>query len=128
MTLTAVFLPAPFGPISPKIVPSCASSETSSRATIPPKRSDAVCKERRAMRVWRGTLRSSPTGVEVLLPQLLHRRGARGALVRGVVRRVADGTNDEGARHVHVEDVDAPRRLLEGSEEDAVAHQRMAED
>src|SRR3954467_15441307 len=127
-TLNAVVFPAPFGPISPKIVPSCASSDTSSRATIPPKRSDAFCRERRLIGRWRGTLRSSPTRVEVLLPQLFHRRRARRALVHGVVRRVADGANDEGARRVDVENVDAARRLLECSEEDAVAGQRSAED
>src|SRR4051794_32813442 len=38
ITLNAVVLPAPFGPISPTISPSPTSNETSSSATIPPKR------------------------------------------------------------------------------------------
>src|SRR5215208_1487242 len=38
MTLNAVVFPAPFGPISPAISPSFTVSDTSSRATIPPKR------------------------------------------------------------------------------------------
>src|ERR671910_660754 len=36
MTLKRVVFPAPFGPIRPAIVPSSNSSETSSRATMPP--------------------------------------------------------------------------------------------
>ena len=39
MTLNAVVLPAPFGPISPEIWPASTSKETPSRATMPPKRS-----------------------------------------------------------------------------------------
>ena len=39
MTLNAVVLPAPFGPISPEICPASTSNDTPSRATMPPKRS-----------------------------------------------------------------------------------------
>src|SRR5262245_27575331 len=39
MTLNAVVLPAPFGPIRPEIFPSSTSKELPSRATMPPKRS-----------------------------------------------------------------------------------------
>src|SRR3954463_2983385 len=39
MTLKAVVLPAPFGPISPEIWPCSTSKDTPSRATMPPKRS-----------------------------------------------------------------------------------------
>src|SRR5207249_8085083 len=39
MTLNAVVLPAPFGPMSPDICPFSTSNETPSRATMPPKRS-----------------------------------------------------------------------------------------
>src|SRR3954447_4568498 len=38
MTLNAVVLPAPFGPISPAISSSSTASESSSNARIPPKR------------------------------------------------------------------------------------------
>ena len=38
MTLNAVVLPAPFGPIRPEICPASTSNETPSRATMPPKR------------------------------------------------------------------------------------------
>ena len=38
ITLNSVVLPAPFGPIRPTISPGAASTETSSSATIPPKR------------------------------------------------------------------------------------------
>src|SRR5688572_31571469 len=38
MTLNAVVLPAPFGPIRPTICPSRTSKETPSRATMPPNR------------------------------------------------------------------------------------------
>ena len=39
MTLNAVVLPAPFGPIRPEMWPSSTSNETPSSATMPPKRS-----------------------------------------------------------------------------------------
>src|SRR5918994_6277079 len=38
MTLNAVVLPAPFGPIRPEIWPSSTENDTPSSATIPPKR------------------------------------------------------------------------------------------
>src|SRR6478735_8289853 len=38
MTLKAVVLPAPFGPIRPEIVPFATSNDTASSATMPPKR------------------------------------------------------------------------------------------
>ena len=38
ITLNAVVLPAPFGPIRPEICPDSTSNETPSRATMPPKR------------------------------------------------------------------------------------------
>ncbi len=48
MTLNAVVLPAPFGPISPKIVCGSTSKLTSSRATMPPNLRDAPSSESRA--------------------------------------------------------------------------------
>src|SRR3954453_20815839 len=106
MTLNAVVLPAPFGPIRPKIVPSSASRETSSRATIPPKRSEAFWSERRPIPAAR-TLRFPAPGVEILLPQALHRRLPRRMEAHRVVRRVPDRPHDEGALAVDVEHVDA---------------------
>ena len=38
MTLNAVVLPAPFGPMRPEICPFSTSNDTPSRATMPPKR------------------------------------------------------------------------------------------
>src|SRR5205823_1722842 len=49
MTLNAVVLPAPFGPISPTISPSRASNETRSSATTPPKRRVTFSTERSAI-------------------------------------------------------------------------------
>src|SRR3954468_7664779 len=57
MTLNAVVLPAPFGPIRPATAPSSTSSETSSSATIPPNRSPTFRRERRATRA--SVIRSS---------------------------------------------------------------------
>ena len=45
-TFKSVVLPAPFGPISPKISPGDTSSETTSRATISPKRTVTAWAER----------------------------------------------------------------------------------
>src|SRR5579859_4542295 len=47
MTLNVVVLPAPFGPISPAVVPSSTSNETSSSAVMPPKRRVTLRTERR---------------------------------------------------------------------------------
>ena len=49
ITLNAVVLPAPLGPISPTIWPSGTSSETPSRATIPPNRRVTFRSESRAI-------------------------------------------------------------------------------
>ena len=49
MTLNAVVLPAPFGPIRPTICPSGTSKETPSRATIPPNRRVTFRSESRAI-------------------------------------------------------------------------------
>src|SRR4051794_30227083 len=49
MMLNAVVLPAPFGPIRPTIWPSRTSSETPSRATIPPNRRVTLRSESRAI-------------------------------------------------------------------------------
>ena len=68
------------------------------------------------------------TGVEVLLPELLHRRPALGPHVRGVIGRVPDAADDERALAVDVEDVDAGRRLLERAEKDSLAGEGAAED
>jgi hypothetical protein len=38
ITLNAVVLPAPFGPIRPTVSPGSTSNETPSSATMPPKR------------------------------------------------------------------------------------------
>src|SRR5690348_10875967 len=127
MTLNAVVFPAPFGPISPKIVPSSASSETSSSATMPPKRSEAFWSESRPIPVG-AMLRIPLAGVEILLPELLHRGAPGRGLADGVVRRVADRPYDEVASRVDVEDVDAAGRLLERAEKDAVPGQCAAED
>src|SRR6478672_6162554 len=110
MTLNAVVLPAPFGPIRPKMVCGCTSNPTSSSATMPPNRSETSCNERRATAA---TLRSSFAGVEIIPPELLHRRLARRADVGRVVRGVVDGAHDEAAVAVDVEHVDAPGRLFE---------------
>src|SRR6185503_5540561 len=59
MTLNAVVLPAPFGPINPTIWPSRTSNEIPSRATIPPNRRVTFRSESRA--IDRGSLcRSDP--------------------------------------------------------------------
>src|SRR4051812_48365656 len=130
MTLNAVVLPAPFGPIRPAIVPSTTSSDTSSSATMPPKRSEACSRERRPIRTGRNPTESTggaegdlaglaaASGREVLRPEVLHRRRAGGVDVRRVVGRVVDGAHDPGAVGRDVEDVDAPGRLLEAAEED----------
>ena len=47
MTLNAVVLPAPFGPISPTISPASAVKETASSATMPPKRFETLSTSRR---------------------------------------------------------------------------------
>ena len=52
MTLKAVVLPAPFGPISPETMPFATSKETPSRATIPPKRSVTSRTERSTARSY----------------------------------------------------------------------------
>src|SRR4026209_169596 len=49
MTLNAVVLPAPFGPIRPTICPSRTSKDTPSRATIPPNRRVTFRSESRAI-------------------------------------------------------------------------------
>jgi len=49
MTLNAVVLPAPFGPMSPEICPSSTSNETPSSATMPPKRRVTSRTSRRAI-------------------------------------------------------------------------------
>src|SRR4249920_659890 len=49
MTLNAVVLPAPFGPMRPEMCPSSTSKETPSRATMPPKRSVTSRTSRRAI-------------------------------------------------------------------------------
>ena len=49
ITLNAVVLPAPFGPIRPTIWPSSTSNETPSRATIPPNRRVTFRSESRAI-------------------------------------------------------------------------------
>ncbi len=49
ITLKSVVLPAPFGPIRPTIWPGSTSSETSSIATIPPKRRVTLRTESSAM-------------------------------------------------------------------------------
>src|SRR5689334_5714064 len=113
MTLNAVVLPAPFGPMSPKIVCGSTSKLTSSSES----RANA-----------RLTLRSPPAGVEILAPEVLHRRLARRGDVGGVVRGVVDGADDEVPVVVDVQDVDAAGRLLEVAEEHAIAGQRAAED
>src|SRR5438132_13301927 len=121
MTLNAVVLPAPFGPMRPAIVPSSTPRDTSSSATMPPNRREACSRERRPIRKRDSTESiPDPKGLsprQVLLPQLLHRRRARGAHVDGVVRRVVDGADDPVAVRVDVEDVDAAGRLLEAAEE-----------
>src|SRR4029079_10494913 len=122
----AAVVRAPWGPIRPKIVPSCASRETSSSATIPPNRSEAFWSERRPISVAR-TLRIPAASVEVLLPEVLHRRLPRRGGADRVVRRVGHGAHDEAALGVDVEDVDAGGRLLEGAEERASAGERAAE-
>src|SRR5579884_430884 len=60
IALKAVVLPAPFGPIRPTIEWSSTSRETSSSATIPPKRSRACSSVRRATSVRR--LQRAPAG------------------------------------------------------------------
>src|SRR5579872_71521 len=136
MTLNAVVFPAPFGPISPVTEPSCTSSDTSSSATMPPKRREACSRERRPMRRRKPTESPETTlcrgslvpGGDVLVPELLHRRRARCADVRRVVRRVVHRPHDPAAVGAHIEDVDASGRLLEAAEEGAVAGERVAED
>src|SRR2546421_1838392 len=49
MTLNAVVLPAPFGPISPTISPSAAVNDTRSSATTPPNRLVTFSTERSAI-------------------------------------------------------------------------------
>ena len=65
------------------------------------------------------TLRIPRESVEVLLPEVLHRRLRAARDMRRVVRDVVDGAHDAAAVGVDVEDVDAGGRLLEGAEEDA---------
>src|SRR3569833_2092939 len=122
MTLNAVVLPAPFGPIRPKIVCGCTSKLTSSSATMPPKRREASLSESRA------TTAENLLPFEILAPELLHRRLARRGGVDGVVRRVVDGPHDEMPLLVHVEDGDAARRLLEAAEERRLPEERAADD
>jgi hypothetical protein len=52
MTLNAVVLPAPFGPMRPDICPCSTSNDTPSRATMPPKRRVTSRTSRRAI-AWR---------------------------------------------------------------------------
>src|SRR6185312_10958774 len=122
----AVVLPAPFGPIRPKIVPSSASRETSSRATIPPNRSDAFWSESRPIPAAR-TLRFPAARVEIFLPEPFHRGLPRRVQADRVVGRIPDGAHDEVAVAVDVEHVDARGRLLERTEEGAAAGERAAE-
>src|SRR5439155_686512 len=77
---------------------------------------------------WAGMLRERLLRVEVLLPEVLHRRQARRAHVRGVVGGVVDGSDDEGALRVDVEDVDAAGRLLEAAQERPPTRRGPAED
>src|SRR5215211_3409830 len=58
MMLKAVVLPAPFGPIKPTIWLSGTSSETPSRATIPPNRRVTLRSESRAIGRWSLSVRS----------------------------------------------------------------------
>ena len=59
MTLKAVVLPAPFGPIRPEIWPSSTSNDTPSSATMPPKRRVTSRTSRRA--IGRTTLNAAET-------------------------------------------------------------------
>src|SRR6267142_5558599 len=132
MTLNAVVLPAPFGPMRPAIVPSSTARETSSSATMPPNRREACSRERRPIRKRDSTEsipdpKGLPAG-EVLVPELLHRRRPWRAHVGRVVRRVVDGADDPVAVRVHVEDVDAAGRLLEAAEERPLADECPAQD
>src|SRR5580765_3842590 len=77
---------------------------------------------------WAGMLRIPTARVEVLLPELLHRRQSRRAHVRGVVGRVIDGPDDERALGVDVEDVDAPGCLLEPAEKGSLPCGGAAQD
>src|SRR5450432_3562863 len=123
ITLKAVVLPAPFGPIRPAIVPSATSSDTSSSATMPPKRREACSRERRPIRTGRNPTESTGEGEGlrsgavsrggVLLPEVLHGGGAGRGDVRRVVGRVVHGADHPGAVGRDVEDVDAGGRLLE---------------
>ena len=113
MTLNAVVLPAPFGPIRPKIVP----SSRLERDVV--ERDDAAEPQRGVLEREEGhsggaeTLRVSPRESRYSCQScsIVVSRGARD--VRRVVRRVVDGADDERALGVDVEDVDAARRLLE---------------
>src|SRR4051812_13284634 len=78
MTLNAVVLPAPLGPISPWISPPSISNETSSRATMPPK--------------WRETLSTASSGTRAILCPI-----EPVALSSG-----EDGMEDEGHRRIRV--------------------------
>src|SRR5512133_2754759 len=71
MTLKAVVLPAPFGPISPTISPGSAVKETASSATIPPKRFVTFSTSRRGKAAYPKLVH--PTAQR--LQQRLHERG-----------------------------------------------------
>src|SRR5437764_12588091 len=96
MTLNVVVFPAPFGPISPAVVPSSTSNETSSSAVIPPKRRVTFRTESRLIRSKYPTeLAAGSLGEHDYLGAA--RRGDRLALA---VREVG-GAEDEPARPVH---------------------------
>src|SRR5262245_19420202 len=102
MTLKAVVLPAPFGPISPETIPLATSKETPSRATIPPKRSVTSRTERSTARSYARSGGGSTARAEPGTPVWNRLRKPRRARDRG-----ADGPDeeqrpggDEGRRHL----------------------------
>ena len=117
MTLNAVVLPAPFGPIRPEICPDSTSNETPSRATMPPKR-NVISRTDSNVATASGSLLARTDVGKPFGP----RQGSRGAQsaarpIAPASRAAATATNDAvTSRGFDVRRDDATQPVVDGAE------------